>query len=47
MNGKFVKSYRSKGSDDGQFYLSAGICISHSGQTIVSELGNNRVQIFE
>jgi DNA-binding beta-propeller fold protein YncE len=47
MNGEFAKSYGSKGSGDGQFYSTIGICISPSGQMIVSESGNNRVQIFD
>jgi DNA-binding beta-propeller fold protein YncE len=47
MNGEFVKSYGSKGSNDGQFNGLSGICISPSGQIIVSEIDNNRVQIFE
>jgi hypothetical protein len=47
MNGKFIKGYGSNGSNDGQFNYPYGICISPSGQIIVSEDGNNRVQIFE
>jgi DNA-binding beta-propeller fold protein YncE len=47
MNGAFVKSYGSKGSDDGQFYCPIGICVSPSGKIIISEYNNNRVQIFE
>ena len=49
MNGEFVKSYGSNGSNDGQFDYLAGICISPSGQIIVSEAEycNNSVQIFE
>jgi DNA-binding beta-propeller fold protein YncE len=37
MNVAFLKSYGSKGSDDGQFDSPTGICISPSGQIIVSE----------
>jgi DNA-binding beta-propeller fold protein YncE len=47
LNGAFVKSYGSKGSGDGEFNYPIGICISPFGQIIVSENGNNRVQIFE
>jgi tripartite motif-containing protein 71 len=47
MNGAFVKSYGSYGSDDGQFKYPSGICISPFGKIIVSESDNNRVQIFE
>jgi tripartite motif-containing protein 71 len=47
MNGAFMKSYGSKGSGDGQFECPSGICISPSGQIIVSESGNHRIQIFE
>jgi DNA-binding beta-propeller fold protein YncE len=47
MNGKFVKSYGSNGSNDGQFDRPVGICISPFGQIIVSEIENNRVQIFQ
>jgi DNA-binding beta-propeller fold protein YncE len=47
MNGQFVKSYGSEGSGDGQFNHPYGICVSASGKIIVSERGNDRVQIFE
>ncbi len=51
MNGQFVKSYGSKGSDDAQFSYPSGICISASGQIIVSEPyfsgDQHRAQIFE
>jgi hypothetical protein len=47
MNGLFIKSYGSNNSGDSQFNDLYGICISPSGQIIVSEFGNRGVQIFE
>jgi hypothetical protein len=53
MNGDFIRSYGSFGSNDGQFNYPTGICISPPGQTIVSEANSDiydqqhRVQIFE
>jgi DNA-binding beta-propeller fold protein YncE len=46
MNGAFVKTYGSNGTDNGQFCNPSGICISPSGQIIIAQW-NNRIQIFE
>jgi tripartite motif-containing protein 71 len=47
MNGSFIKRYGTEGSKDGQFKHPQGICVSPSGQIIVCDEGNHRIQIFE
>lgn len=47
LNGQFIKSYDSKGTKEGQLEYTEGICVSPSGQVLVTEWKSNRVQIFE
>lgn len=47
MNGSFIKRYGVEGSKDSQFKHPHGIYVSPSGQIIVCDGENHRIQIFE
>ncbi len=46
QDGKFVFSFGSKGSLNGQFKFPLGIDIGNSGKVYVADSGNHRIQIF-
>lgn len=43
----FLKAFGSKGKDDGQFSTPIGVAIAPSGNIVVADTGNDRVQIFD
>jgi DNA-binding beta-propeller fold protein YncE len=46
-NGKFIKSWGSKGSGQGQFNSVRGIAIDAQGSVYVADAGNKRIQVFD
>jgi DNA-binding beta-propeller fold protein YncE len=46
-NGKFIKSWGSRGNADGQFNSIRGIAIDSAGKVYVADAGNKRIQIFD
>ena len=46
-NGKFIKSWGSTGSAQGQFSVVHGIAIDAQGNVYVADKGNKRVQVFD
>ncbi|HYR85430.1 MAG TPA: peptidyl-alpha-hydroxyglycine alpha-amidating lyase family protein [Terriglobia bacterium] len=46
-NGKFVKSWGSRGSEPGQFNTAHGIVIDAQGNIYVADSGNKRIQVFD
>jgi len=46
-NGKFVKSWGSRGSENGQFNIAHGIAIDAQGNVYVADSGNKRIQVFD
>src|SRR5579863_2919393 len=46
-NGKFVKSWGSKGTEKGQFSSVRGIAIDAQGSVYVADAGNKRIQVFD
>jgi DNA-binding beta-propeller fold protein YncE len=46
-SGKFVKSWGSRGSDNGQFNIAHGIAIDAQGNVYVADTGNKRIQVFD
>ncbi len=46
-NGKFIKSWGSKGSGQGQFNSVRGIAIDSRGNVYVADAGNKRIQVFD
>lgn len=46
-NGKFVKSWGSRGDSQGQFNRVHGIVIDAQGNVYVADSGNNRIQVFD
>jgi DNA-binding beta-propeller fold protein YncE len=46
-NGTFVKSWGSKGNNDGQFDLPISLIIDSKGNIIVNDLGNSHIQKFD
>ena len=44
---EFLFQWGSQGSGDGQFKLPAGIAVDAAGKVYVTELANNRVQVFD
>jgi 6-bladed beta-propeller len=45
--GRFVKTWGSKGSGDGQFDMPNSIAVDAKGNVYVADLGNKRIQIFD
>lgn len=45
--GKFIKSWGSRGSDNGQFNIAHGIAIDAQGNVYVADTGNKRIQVFD
>jgi DNA-binding beta-propeller fold protein YncE len=45
-DGKFIKSWGSTGSGDGQFKWPAGLTVDLSGNVYVADGGNDRIQKF-
>jgi DNA-binding beta-propeller fold protein YncE len=46
-NGRFIKSWGSKGSDPGQFNTVRGIAVDAQGSVYVADAGNKRIQVFD
>ena len=46
LNGDFLDSFGSRGSDEGQFESPWGICISPDGRIFVADYRNDRIQVF-
>jgi DNA-binding beta-propeller fold protein YncE len=46
-DGKFIKSWGSRGSDPGQFNAPHGIALDLQGNVYVADRGNNRIQVFD
>jgi DNA-binding beta-propeller fold protein YncE len=46
-NGKFVKSWGSRGQEQGQFNTVHGIAIDAQGNVYVADSGNKRIQVFD
>jgi hypothetical protein len=46
-NGKFVKSWGSRGTEPGQFNTVRGIAVDAQGNVYVADAGNKRVQVFD
>jgi len=45
--GKFVKSWGSRGSENGQFNIAHGIVVDVQGNVYVADSGNKRIQVFD
>jgi len=45
--GRILMAFGEEGSDPGQFWLPAGICIDGHGRIYVADSYNKRIQIFE
>jgi DNA-binding beta-propeller fold protein YncE len=45
--GKFVKSWGSRGTGNGQFSVAHGIAIDAAGNVYVADTGNKRIQVFD
>jgi NHL repeat len=46
-NGKYLKSWGSKGSETGQFDTPHSLAIDAQGNVYVADLGNKRIQVFD
>jgi hypothetical protein len=46
-SGKFIKTWGSKGSGQGQFDMPNSIAVDASGNVYVADLGNKRIQVFD
>jgi DNA-binding beta-propeller fold protein YncE len=46
-NGKFIKSWGSRGTEPGQFSTVHGIVIDAQGNVYVADSGNKRIQVFD
>ena len=46
-NGKYIKSWGSRGSATGQFNIVHGIAIDGQGNVYVADEGNKRIQVFD
>ncbi|HTX35340.1 MAG TPA: peptidyl-alpha-hydroxyglycine alpha-amidating lyase family protein [Bryobacteraceae bacterium] len=46
-NGKFLKSWGSKGSGQGQFEMPNSLAVDAQGNVYVADLGNQRIQVFD
>ena len=46
-NGKFIKSWGSRGTETGQFNSVRGIAIDAQGNVYVADAGNKRIQVFD
>lgn len=45
--GKFISSFGTRGSGNGQLNNPRGICLNSCGCVFISECGNNRISVFE
>lgn len=46
-NGKFIKSWGSRGTENGQFNIVHGIAVDLQGNVYVADAGNKRIQVFD
>jgi hypothetical protein len=46
-NGKFIKSWGSRGTENGQFNTVHGIAIDAQGNVYAADAGNKRIQVFD
>jgi DNA-binding beta-propeller fold protein YncE len=47
QNGKFIKSWGSRGTENGQFSVVHGIAVDAQGNVYVADSGNKRIQVFD
>ncbi len=45
--GRFIKSWGSKGSGEGQFDMPNSVAVDAQGNVYVADLGNKRIQVFD
>jgi hypothetical protein len=45
--GRFIKTWGSKGSGDGQFDMPNSVAVDAQGNVYVADLGNKRIQVFD
>jgi hypothetical protein len=45
--GRFIKSWGSKGSEQGQFEMPNSVAVDGKGNVYVADLGNKRIQVFD
>jgi len=46
-NGKFLKAWGERGSENGQFSTPHSLAVDAQGNVYVADLGNNRIQVFD
>jgi len=46
-NGKFVKSWGSRGTEQGQLNTPHGLAVDAQGNVYVADMGNKRIQVFD
>ena len=46
QSGEFVKSFGKEGRGDGEFRNPTSVCMDNKGQVVVTEFGNNRIQVL-
>jgi len=46
-DGVFVKSWGSRGTENGQFRTAHGVAVDANGNVYVADRGNNRIQVFD
>ena len=46
-NGRFLKTWGSKGSGQGQFNMPNSVAVDAHGSVYVADLGNRRIQVFD
>ncbi|MEO7145178.1 MAG: peptidyl-alpha-hydroxyglycine alpha-amidating lyase family protein [Bryobacteraceae bacterium] len=46
-HGKFLKSWGSKGTEEGQFEIPHSLAVDAQGNVYVADLGNRRIQVFD
>ena len=47
LNGKFITKFGTKGSGIGEFNVPVSTAVLADGRIVVSDIYNNRIQIFE
>lgn len=47
LQGTVIRTFGSKGNKPGEFYYPLGLCMDSHDRLVVSDTGNNRIQIFD